>query len=136
MSSASKQRICRDFVRENIYCCMTDIMNDLIDAEKVDYYSLVSEYVSCQKKRKQDEDEEYDLDEDAEFDNIDIFEWWAVGDYLATKLEEHGELVCRDYMVPIWGRQCCGQAIYIDSVIEEICAEIGILENDGALRND
>lgn len=130
MSSASKQRICRDFVRENIYCCMTDIMNDLIDAEKVDYLSLLDKYASKNSDRESEEQSEYDRYE------VDVFEWWAVDNYLATKLEEHGELVCWDYMVPIWGRQCCGQAIYIDSVIEEICAEIGILEDDGALRND
>lgn len=50
----------------------------------------------------------------------EIFEFWAVSEWLGKKLKDEGEVVfdCLDFIV--WGRQATGQAIYMDNVIEEI----------------
>jgi hypothetical protein len=59
----------------------------------------------------------------------EIYEHWIVSDWLAARLEEHGERVLRDFFgMTIWGRSCSGQAIYLDYIISEIAAEMGILE--------
>lgn len=63
------------------------------------------------------------------FDHFDckpkeVYEWWAVSDYLADKLEERGEVMYDGEDCKIWGRCTTGQAISIDSVIEDIVKEM------------
>jgi len=48
---------------------------------------------------------------------VEIFEWYHVDRYLAGQLAERGEVVLEG---EIWGRQCTGQAIFLDSVMEDI----------------
>ena len=54
----------------------------------------------------------------------EIYEWWAVSDWLAEQLEKHGEAMLINDYGKWWGRTCTGQAIYEDSVIEEIYDEV------------
>lgn len=53
---------------------------------------------------------------------LEFFEHWIVSTYLADKLEAAGEHVVRDFLGigAIWGRQCTGQSIMLDSVIQQI----------------
>jgi hypothetical protein len=69
----------------------------------------------------------YDTAQEAcESENIEpytngAYEHWLVTGWLATKLEAKGEMVLKDfYGLTIWGRSCTGQAICLDSVIQEI----------------
>lgn len=48
---------------------------------------------------------------------VEIFEWYHVDRGLAARLAERGEVVLEG---EIWGRQCTGQAIFLDSVMEDI----------------
>jgi len=64
-------------------------------------------------------------------ENIDpyyseVFEHWAVSDWLADDLEVQGENVLRDVVgfSAIWCRTTCGQAIKIDGVICRIAADL------------
>ncbi len=41
-----------------------------------------------------------------------------------AEVAEHGELVIDDYGCCWWGRTTSGQAIFMDSVIAEICDEL------------
>lgn len=55
----------------------------------------------------------------------EAYEHWIVSGRLADKLEAKGEMVLRDFLgMTIWGRACTGQAIAMDSVIEEIHANL------------
>lgn len=68
-----------------------------------------------------------DLCEDQGIDPYqnEAYEHWIVSDYLADKLEAKGEMVIRDFLgLTIWGRTCTGQAICMDSVIEDIYKEV------------
>lgn len=60
-------------------------------------------------------------DENGEYP--EIYEYWAVSEWLADKLESKGEIVfkCLDFIV--WGRRTTGQAIYMDEVIQKIAEE-------------
>lgn len=53
----------------------------------------------------------------------EIFEYWAVSDWLATKLEEKREAILSAYGLNIWGRQTSGQSISMDYVICKIFDE-------------
>lgn len=59
----------------------------------------------------------YDQDSD---DPTEALEHWVVSDWLGKKLQERGEMVIEFMNLTIWGRTCSGQAIFLDSVIEDI----------------
>lgn len=76
-------------------------------------------------------DIEYERAEDLCADNDiepyqrEVCEHWIVSDWLADKLIEKGEKVDKDFAgMTIWARTTTGQAIYADSVIEQIVAEL------------
>ena len=55
----------------------------------------------------------------------EVFEWWAVSDWLANKLGAHGCVLHRAfYGLTLWGRCTTGQAISMDHVIECIVREL------------
>lgn len=70
---------------------------------------------------------EYDF---GELDNTqpEIYEWYAVSDWLGKRLSQYGEVVIDAYGKRYWGRQCTGQSIICDSVIEQIAYDLEILE--------
>lgn len=54
----------------------------------------------------------------------EIYEHWAISEWLAEKLEAKGERIDRNFAgLCVWGRTCTGQSISMDGVIVEICAE-------------
>lgn len=54
----------------------------------------------------------------------EVFEHWAVSEWLADKLIAKGERVDKDFAcLNVWARTTTGQAISMDSVIETICKE-------------
>jgi hypothetical protein len=62
---------------------------------------------------------------DAETDEYqEVFEWWAISNWLAEKLKEHQEPILDNDYGTWWGRTCTGQAIKMDSVIEDIAESI------------
>ena len=74
-----------------------------------------------------DEDEEHEwvcseFNLDVEYD--EIYEHWIVSDWLGRKLSERGHVVESYLGMTIWGRGCTGQAIYMDSVMEQICNDL------------
>lgn len=73
------------------------------------------------------------IDEINELENLDteaveIFEWWAVSEFLYRKLKENGYCVIDAGSCYVWGRTTTGQAILLDYAISKICADMGILE--------
>lgn len=89
--------------------------------------------------------EAFDTDEEAaqaccEENRIDIqesdrevYEHYAVSDFLGRKLKDHGEQVIDFCNLTVWCRTCTGQAVSMDCVMYEIAAGMGILkgqEND------
>lgn len=52
----------------------------------------------------------------------DVMEWWLVDSWLAERLKREGEVIIEEYGCCWWGRLASGQAIYMDSVIQEIAA--------------
>lgn len=57
----------------------------------------------------------------------EVYEHWAVSDWLADKLIAHGEKVDKDFAgMCVWARTTTGQAIYADDVIEQIAKELAL----------
>jgi hypothetical protein len=70
----------------------------------------------------------YVTDEEPEQEMQEPYEYWFVSSWLADKLAERGEVVIREFSMPIWGRGATGQAILLDGVIGEIAEELEILD--------
>lgn len=71
------------------------------------------------------DDEESAYREACEAESVDPHQWevyehWIVSDWLARKLRAQGERVGECGGLTIWGRTTTGQAIAMDSVIEDI----------------
>lgn len=63
---------------------------------------------------------------DIEPHELEVYEHWAVSQWLAEKLIAKGERVDTDFAgLNVWARTTTGQAISADSVIETITAETG-----------
>lgn len=58
----------------------------------------------------------------------EVYEWWLVTSFLGEKLKEHGEVILNNGGDYIWGRCTTGQAIMLDNVISDICADMEILD--------
>lgn len=56
-------------------------------------------------------------------DGDEIYEWWIVSPWLADKLEEHKYTVLQGLDCVYWGRQCTGQSIILDRVLQNIAIE-------------
>jgi len=56
-------------------------------------------------------------------DPQEIFEWWAVTEWLGNKLMESGEPVLSNDYGYWWGRTCTGQAIILDGTIQKIAVQ-------------
>jgi len=55
----------------------------------------------------------------------EVFEHWAVTDWFADQLIEHGEKVDKDFSgLCVWARTTTGQAIAADYVVEQIAADL------------
>ena len=50
----------------------------------------------------------------------EIYEWWAVTEWLADKLIEFGQPVLKNDYGQWWGRTCTGQAIILDGTLQKI----------------
>ena len=61
---------------------------------------------------------------DIEEDDPEIIEYYLVSDWLGRQLASHGEVVWDLGNSCLWGRTTCGQAIYLDGVIQEIAEEM------------
>lgn len=57
--------------------------------------------------------------EDAQTEHT-IYEWYLVSDWLADALERQNQPLLQNDYGNWWGRTCCGQAIYMDTVIQNI----------------
>lgn len=53
-----------------------------------------------------------------------VYEYWIVSDWMGRQLSKRGYLVTEWMGLTIWGRQCTGQAILLDYVINCICSEL------------
>lgn len=96
----------RDFISQNVLWNQTSLVNELLEKELIAYEDIVNVY-----------DEEDDAVQE-------VFSWYLVSDYLFDMLKDKGEPVIDALNCKWWGRTTFGQAIEMDSVIEDIFADL------------
>lgn len=57
-------------------------------------------------------------------ESAEVYEYWAVSDWLGSKLAEAGEVVFETCGLTIWGRMTTGQAIAMDGVMKRIAEQL------------
>ena len=102
-AEATTQDNCRRLVDNHVYHNVSYLVQELSKDEK---YSN-----DLMEVQVQFNDEDYP---------DEALEHWLVSNWLAERLREEGEMVIEFLGLTIWGRTTSGQAIYIDSVIEDI----------------
>ena len=102
-AEATTQDNCRRLVDNHVYHNVSYLVQELSKDEK---YSN-----DLMEVQVQFNDEDYP---------DEALEHWLVSNWLAERLREEGEMVIDFMDLTIWGRTTSGQAICIDSVIEDI----------------
>jgi hypothetical protein len=105
-ASATTQDNCRRLVDENVHHNVSYLVQELSKQEQY-MDDLMEVQVNYNSNLIDEEPEE-------------ALEHWLVSEWLAHRLREEGEMVIDFMNLTIWGRTTSGQAIYIDSVIEDI----------------
>lgn len=127
------------FVRNNIGICQSSLVDNLLYNDQIrwfDWEQVVNgigyrcdECGNTWSEREVNEDgagycpscESKEDNQDAlENEPVEVLEWWTVDDWMKDKLIEQGEAVLVNDYGNWWGRQCSGQAIFLDPVIERI----------------
>ncbi len=137
-----KQGLLSDFVSRFVFTCQSSLIDDLLKRDIFNYEDVENFYEyrcpecggnmaevseadtddieiiwKCENcKHKQEEEPEQEAQE--------IYEWWLCSNWLISQLRKHGEPILTNDFGEWWGRTCTGQAILLDSVIEEIYDEI------------
>lgn len=91
-----------------------EILNDLLN--------------DCSEDEAEAIQDEIQALEDLQSEPQEVYEWWAVTEYLFERLKAQGEPVLEYANMYIWGRCTTGQAILLDYSITKICADMEILE--------
>ncbi len=140
-NNSTNQRIKGKFVEREVLANVNSLIemikeNDLNGEFWEEWENL--EYQTCPKCYEQIETDseicdncEMDLsDIDMEWHFKEIFEYWAVSNYLYERLKAYGCPVWDTGSCYIWGRTTTGQAILLDWIISQICYELEMLEDE------
>lgn len=103
-------RTTKQIVDQEVYVCQTSLVEELLSHELIYYDDIINLY---------DDDDEPQ----------EVFQWFAVSDWLAVQLEEMGYPIIRHDLGTWYGRTCFGQALYMDYNMKVIGGEIEV-END------
>lgn len=132
------QRQVGAFVDREVILCVSVLVSELGKVEAIaneeDYHALHGGIVACEDcdgegnvfdtyLRSHDSPGRCNECDGGEVTQ-EVFEHWVVTDWLAMHLRARGEVVGEFMGLTIWGRQCTGQAIMLDSVIRDIWIEV------------
>lgn len=146
MSELTLDELVEKIVREDIYCNVDNLVRysleksyedsnapigydevennqldfDAMDEDEILVY-LIEEY-GYTKEEVQEMDDPCEVAKD-EYQEPEVYEYWAVSDWLRRKLECHGEVTINSYP-NIWGRCTTGQAITLDGVMRRIASDL------------
>jgi len=105
-AEATTQDNCRRLVDEHVHQNVSYLVQELGGDDR-----YMDELLEVQVKYDATDVDDY---------GQEALEHWLVSTWLANRLREEGEMVIEFLGLTIWGRTTSGQAIYIDSVIEDI----------------
>lgn len=146
MSNLTLDEMVEKIIREDVYCNVDSLVRysleksfedsnapigyddlennqpdfDAMDEDEIALY-LIEEY-GYAKDEISEMDDPWEVAKD-EYQEPEVYEYWAVSDWLRRKLEDHGEVTIDSYP-SIWGRATTGQAIALDGVMRRIAGDL------------
>lgn len=106
MTLFNAQLKAEQLVAQDIYLCQSSLITKLLNERVFSFDDIEQAY-----------DDEID-------DYKDILGWWAISERLMIRLRMHNEAIIDNEYGTWWGRCTSGQAIYMDSVIQDIANEV------------
>lgn len=103
----TNQKDLENFTRNEVYVCISSIVNELLNCSN-DFQNAYDD--ECLKLDRQDGE--------------DWQEVYSVTSFLAERLKKHGQLVVNYGGHDLWFRHGGGQAVFMDSVIQDIYNEL------------
>jgi len=103
------------FVWNEVYCNVSTLIDEVIklrNSASIDSETLNEFYY------------DYWVTSDHLNNEVEVFEWWIVSPYLASRLKNRNELIIDYGINKIWGRTTTGQSITLDWVIEDIYKQL------------
>ena len=113
-SKNQRIRIAARLINQEINVRLNQTVEHMMETDP-DLLSEAENYQPMDEDGKPDESGEYP----------EIFEFWAVSEWLGEKLIASGEVVFNMLDFTVWGRTCSGQSIALDSVIQKIAIDAG-----------
>jgi hypothetical protein len=110
LSEIEKQELGEKLVKREVIECISQTISMAFEK---DTEEILEALESCENYKEDPELGDYP----------EIFEFWSVTDWLGEKLKQKGEIVFKYLDFTVWGRQCTGQSISLDPVIQEIAIE-------------
>jgi hypothetical protein len=127
MNSDKQQRL-DAFVQREVIMRASQLVEDLLEAamygEKVfggiELDNIENLYITDEATAQDYGFDTQEAMQEAGEDQQEIYEWWFVSEWFYERLRSVGEPVIDSDYGYLWGRTCTGQAISLDSVIENI----------------
>ncbi len=148
MSNLTLDELVEKIVREDVYCNVDSLVRysleksnedstapigyEDIENEMPDFYGMTKKQLKAVLR----EEHSWNRDDWEGMDHADlvsaceenhemgeVYEYWAVSDWLYRKLKGEGEIVINAYP-NIWGRCTTGQAITLDGVMRRIASDL------------
>lgn len=119
------QNVARAFVAEMVLCRVNLLIEEMIkspDSWDTQWHHDLFEQMDAAPEQEEDEtDEEYEARcSEHTGERREPYEFYVVDRFFARKLEELGALITYEFDEPVWGRETTGQAIHLDSIVEDI----------------
>lgn len=124
MSESELQTLARRLIDNDIFVNQTALVAELLNRqiicfEDVDNHTI-SEEEFDRENMKELGYESYDDFRDHGKDVKEIYEWILIGDYMASLLSSHNEIILKSDYGTWWGRTTSGQGYVCDYVLQKI----------------
>ena len=121
LSESERQKRAETITAHDVYLCQSVLVDALLQRH-IDGF-LWEDIVNCEELNE----------ETQEYESQEIFEWWAVSEWLALKLEAAGQPILRSDYGTWWGRTCTGQSFTIDYCVQMVACQLEAdIQNDAA----
>ena len=136
MAEIEKMNIRSKLVEDNVLAFIGDFAEHLFsyDGEDGEKYATWDEWenlsipvcTECGEEADADAEVCPDCGQALELEHRRIYGYYIVTPYFGRLLKQAGEPILERYHGWIWGRMTCGQAIWLDDIIDEICKKEGL----------
>ena len=124
----AQQRELETFVNREVIMLASQLVEDLLQISMygdksyggIELDSIENLYITDETTAKDYGFASLEAMQETGADRQEIYEWWFVSSWLYERLREADEPVLDSDYGHLWGRTCTGQAISLDSVIENI----------------